>query len=146
MIRQAVIILLLAFAASAGAHFFHPRAPVWYLTEEPLRDDEISLELIKQKWEGRVVWVDARVESQFALGHVPGALLLNEQNFHDQLADHLEALQKASVEGKAVVVYCGAEACQASRKVRGQLVELLGLENVFVLKGGWRAWQQGGAR
>ena len=141
MIRQAAILLLLTLAAAAGTHFFHPKRPVWYLSQEPLRDDEITLALVNEKWAGNVLWIDARIESRFALGHVPGAILLNDQNFHDKLADHLEALQKASVEQKAVVVYCDAEACQASRKIREELVQTLGLENVFILKGGWRGWQ-----
>jgi rhodanese-related sulfurtransferase len=144
MIRQAVILLLLTAVAATATHFFHPRAPVWYLTEEPLRDDEMSLTLIREKFPEGVLWIDARPSDQYAKDHIPDAILLNEQGFQDQVAEHLETLQKAVVEDRAVVIYCGGEACQASRKIREQLTRLIPIEKAYVLKGGWPAWQAAG--
>jgi predicted sulfurtransferase len=60
---------------------------------------------------------------------------LNEQGFDDQLFELLEVLQDNQ---KPVVVYCGGERCEASRKIKQRLVESLPLDNVWVLKGGWR--------
>jgi 3-mercaptopyruvate sulfurtransferase SseA len=40
-----------------------------------------------------------------------------------------------------VVIYCGGEKCEASRKIKERLVESLPMENVWVLKGGWPAWK-----
>jgi rhodanese-related sulfurtransferase len=141
MLRQAVILVFLTVVAAAATHFFHPRAPVWHLTEEPLLEDEMSLALIREKFPDRVLWIDARPADQYAKGHIPGAILLNEQGFQDQVAGHLETLQKAVVEDRAVIVYCGGEACKASRKVLEQLTRLIPIENAYVLKGGWPAWQ-----
>jgi hypothetical protein len=76
---------MLAVAAAWGTHAWHPRAPALYLVQEPLRDDEVSMQAIQERWKGDVLWIDARIQEQFDAGHVPGALLLNEQKFDEQL-------------------------------------------------------------
>ncbi len=137
-IRQAVILVLFAAAAAWATHAWHPRAPALYLVEEPLRDDEISMQAIQERWQGKVLWIDARIQEQYDAGHVPGALLLNEQGFEQQLFNYLDALQTNT---KPVVVYCSAAKCDASRKVLERLKQTLPIEKAFVLKGGWKAWE-----
>lgn len=137
-IRQAVILVLFASAAAWVTHAWHPRAPALYLVEEPLRDDEISMQAIQERWQGKVLWIDARIQEQYDAGHVPGALLLNEQGFEQQLFNYLDALQTNT---KPVVVYCSAAKCDASRKVLERLKQTLPIEKAFVLKGGWKAWE-----
>ncbi len=139
MIREALVICVFTLLAAAGTHFFHPRAPSWYLSEEPVGENETSMAEIAAKWKGDVLWIDARVKEQYDAEHVPGAISLNEQNFDAALFDHIETLQDVS---KPVVIYCGGEKCEASKKIRQALIERLPLENVFVLKGGWQAWRQ----
>lgn len=139
MIRQAFVLIVLSLVGAAGTHFFHPRAPSWYLTEEPLHDDEVSMAVINQRWKGDVFWIDARIVAQFEQQHVPGAISLNEQNFDQALFDNIETLQELK---KPVVIYCDSEKCDASRRVKEQLVQRMPLEDVFVLKGGWQAWQR----
>lgn len=138
VIRQAVVLLFLASAAAWATHLWHPRAPALHLVQEPLRADEVSMQAIQERWKGGVLWIDARPQEQFDAGHVPGALLLNEQKFEEQLVGHLEALQTNQ---KPIVVYCSAAKCDASRHVLERLRQLLPIENAFVLKGGWKAWQ-----
>jgi len=138
VIRQAVVLLFLASAAAWATHLWHPRAPALHLVQEPLRADEVSMQAIQERWNGGVLWIDARPQEQFDAGHVPGALLLNEQKFEEQLVGHLEALQTNQ---KPIVVYCSAAKCDASRHVLERLRQLLPIENAFVLKGGWKAWQ-----
>ena len=101
-IRQAALLLLLAAAAAWGTHAWHPRAPALHLVQEPLRDDEVSMQVIAEKWKSDVLWIDARPQEQFDAGHVPGALLLNEQKFEEQLVNYLDVLQTNK---KPVVVY-----------------------------------------
>ena len=139
MFRETLLLILLSLAGATGTHFLHPRAPSWYLTEAPLTDDEVSMSVIAEKWQGDVFWIDARIASQFEQQHVPGAVSLNEQNFDQALFDQIQVLQDLK---KPVVIYCGSEKCDASRKIREQLLQRVPLENVFVLKGGWQAWQQ----
>lgn len=138
VIRQAVVLLFLASAAAWATHLWHPRAPALHLVQEPLRADEVSMQAIQERWKGGVLWIDARPQEQFDAGHVPGALLLNEQKFEEQIVGHLEALQTNQ---KPIVVYCSAAKCDASRHVLERLRQLLPIENAFVLKGGWKAWQ-----
>jgi rhodanese-related sulfurtransferase len=140
-VRQALILFFIAVAAAFGTHAWHPRAPALYLVQEPLRDDEVSMQTIQEMWKGDVLWIDARVQEQFDAGHVPGALLLNEQKFEEQLVGYLDTLQ---TNNKPIVVYCSAAKCDASRHVLERLKQLLPIENAFVLKGGWKAWQAAG--
>ncbi len=143
MIREALILVMLSLLGAVGVHFLHPRAPSWYLSEEPLAEDEVSMAVIAGKWHDDVFWIDARVAEQFEAGHVPGAISLNEQNFDSALFDHIEMLQDLQ---KPVVIYCGTEKCQASRRIKSELLKRVPLENVFILKGGWQAWQQASKR
>lgn len=140
MLGQAAVIVLAAIFAAAGTHFLHPKAPAWYVSEEPLKEDEVTMALIRERWQGDVLWVDARPRKDYELGHVPEALLLNEQEADQLLFDYFEKLQDNK---KPIVVYCGSEACQASHKMAGYLRERLPGMEVWVLKGGWKAWQEG---
>lgn len=142
-IRQALILLLLSAAAAWATYTWHPRAPALHLIQEPLRDDEVSMQAIHERWNNDVLWIDARPQEQFDAGHVPGALLLNEQNFDNQLFHHLDALQTNK---KPIVVYCSAAKCDASRNILERLKQMFALENAFVLKGGWKAWQAAAER
>jgi rhodanese-related sulfurtransferase len=135
---QAAILLVMGAAATWATQAWHPRAPALYLIQEPLRDDEVSMQVIQERWKGQVLWIDARPQEQFDTGHVPGALLLNEQKFEEHLVGYLDTLQTNQ---KPIVVYCSAAKCDASRHVLERLKQLLPIENAFVLKGGWKAWQ-----
>lgn len=138
-IRQASILLVLASAAAWATHLWHPRAPALYLVQEPLRNDEVSMQVIQERWKGDVLWIDARIQEQYDAEHIPGALLLNEQKFEQQLVTYLDILQ---TNAKPIVVYCSAAKCDASRHVLERMKQVLPIENAFVLKGGWKAWQQ----
>lgn len=140
---QAVLLLILSAGAGVAVHFFHPLAPAWYAVVAPPAEDEVTMEQIQSKWGGKVLWLDARTEVLFSLGHIPGAKLLNEQGFDGQLFELIEVLQTNDL---PVVIYCGGEKCEASRKIKTRLVESLPLENVWVLKGGWPAWLTAGGK
>ena len=43
-----------------------------YLVQEPLRDDEVSMLVIQERWKGDVLWIDARIQEQFDAEHIPG--------------------------------------------------------------------------
>lgn len=137
-ILQASLLILLSAAAAWATFAWHPRAPALYLIEEPLRDDEVSMQVIQERWKGEVLWIDARIQEQFDAEHIPGALLLNEQGFDQQLFQYLDTLQTNT---KPIILYCSAAKCDASRKVLERLKQTLPIENAFVLKGGWQAWK-----
>lgn len=137
-IQQSIFLLLLAAAGAWATHAWHPRAPALHLVQEPLRRDEVSMEMIEERWKGDVLWIDARPQEIFDAGHVPGALLLNEQKFEEQLFGMLDTLQ---TNAKPVVIYCSSARCDASRQVLQRLKQTLPVEEAFVLKGGWKAWE-----
>ena len=132
--RQALILVALAAVAAFGTQQWHPRAPALYLTQEPLRDDEVSLEVIRERFHDAVLWIDARPADHFAVNHLPGALNVSEQQFDEQLVQHLDTLQTNT---KPVVVYCSGQKCEASRKVMERLKEMGFVKDAFVFKGGW---------
>ena len=136
-VREAALLILVTLVAATATHYFHPRAPSWYLSDELLRDDEVTLEIIARRWHNDVVWIDARPRKQFDAGHVPSALLINEESADQLLMQHFEKLQDNE---KPVVVYCGSEACQASKKIAAYLRDKLPLTKIYVLRGGWSAW------
>jgi len=137
MLREVAILLFCTFLAAAGTHYLHPRAPSWYLVDEPLRDDEVSLADIAKRWHGDVLWIDARPRSQYEQGHVPSAFLLNEQELEKLMFDLFEKLQDNT---KPIIVYCGSEACQASRKMKDYLKERISTQEIYILHGGWKSW------
>ena len=139
MLREALLLIAFSLVGAVSTHFFHPRAPAWYLTEAPLAEDEVSMAVIAGKWNGDVFWIDARIATQYEQQHVPGAVSLNEQNFDQSLFEQIATLQDLK---KPVIIYCDSEKCDSSHKVKEQLLQCVPLENVFVLKGGWQAWQQ----
>ncbi len=82
-----------------------------------------------------VAFVDARTASDFAEGHVPGAVHLPPAGHPD------EAGLLAGLRGKrTVVVYDDNSACQLADSVAHRLSSV-GLADVRVLEGGWEAWR-----
>ena len=103
--------------------------------EEPLLEGEVRLGTV-QMWGDKVLWVDARTQQQYDEAHIPGAVLLNEDDWDNLVPEFLNAWEPE----KAIVVYCDSATCDASHSVRKRLVEELQISGVYVLKGGWTAW------
>ncbi len=138
-LREASILLMAILLAAAGTQWLHPRAPQWFAADEPLAADEVTLDLVQRRWHGDVLWIDARPRQQYAAAHIPGALLLNEQEVDALMFEHIDTLQDNK---QPIVVYCDDHACQASRRIAAYLREHLPGSGVFVLRGGWSAWAQ----
>jgi rhodanese-related sulfurtransferase len=137
-LRSAAVLLILSLLAAVGTHLWHPAAPVWYLVQAETGVNEVNLADVTERWKNDVVWVDARPQERFDAGHIPGALLINEFNRDEAVFNNLDQLQTS---GKPVVVYCDSLKCKASHEMRDFLRENVGLPEVWVLTGGWPAWQ-----
>ena len=79
--------------------------------------------------------VDVREESEFAAGHLPGAIPLGkgiiERDIERVLPDH----------SAPIVLYCGG----GFRSVlAAENIQKMGYRNVVSMDGGWRAWNAAG--
>jgi rhodanese-related sulfurtransferase len=135
---EAVLLLMLAALAAMGSYLLHPAAPALYAVAEPLREDEVTVAQVQERWNGEVLWLDARPKEEFDKERIPGALLLNEQNFEALLLETLDTLQTNT---KPVIIYCSGQRCDASRKVKEKLTQVVALDVCLVLKGGFPAWK-----
>jgi rhodanese-related sulfurtransferase len=86
-------------------------------------------------WGDAALWVDARTEAEFAAGHWPGAVLLNEDAWNELVEGFLERWEP----GKKVAVYCSDSGCRRSEEVARRLRQEVGLEEVWSIRGGWEA-------
>lgn len=126
--REAVFLALLAVLPAVGAGFFHRDLfrsrpdEVWVARAVAMRPP--------------VLWIDARSASEFAGGHIPEAILLNEDDWDELLPGVLQAWKP----GQSAVVYCSSLQCNSSREVARRLREIAP-EPVYVLKGGWESWR-----
>ena len=133
LVSQILLLLGLAFLPAIGQAFYYRNLASWH--EPPVDAALVSVEQAKG-WGGAVLWADARPEEEFARGHIPGAMLLNEDEWDAQLRTFLTAWAPE----RKIVVYCSAVSCNASHAVAERLRNEVGLKNVYVLEGGWEAW------
>ncbi len=133
--RQAVCLAALALLPAAGEAIYFRERVAW---RQRAPSDEVNLAQT-DGFGAHIMWIDARSREQFEAAHVPGAFLLNAGEW-DEL---LPAMLNAWTPDRKLVVYCSAQSCDASKEVARRLKEEAGLKNVYVLTGGWEAWQSG---
>lgn len=131
-LRQVLVLLALAFVPAIGEALYFRNRISW---QSPVPDSQrVTVEKAKG-WGADTLWVDARRDEEFAQEHFPGALLLNEDRFNEQLPSVLAAWSPQ----KKIVVYCSTKECGASRTIARRLHDEANIEDVFVLEGGWEA-------
>ncbi|MEP6604134.1 MAG: rhodanese-like domain-containing protein [Spartobacteria bacterium] len=132
-VRQAAVLALLAFLPAIGeAIYFRDKAP-WQARVAASQIVDVDL---ARSWGANVLWVDARPDDQFEAGHVPDAILLNEDRWNELLPQFLAHWSP----DKKVVVYCSTKSCNLASDVARRLREEAQLKDVFVLSGGWEQW------
>lgn len=129
-----VMVVSAAVVIAAGNALINPNRPPW--SGDALREGEIRLADVAAA-KGTILWLDARSLVDYNQAHMPGALALNEDNWENLLPEVLEAWQPK----QWIIVYCSSQKCQASQGVANRLREEVGIRDVYVLKGGWEAWQ-----
>jgi len=134
-LRQMVLLMLLAAVPASLAALWHPKRPQWHRAQPNGEEMDLSTALNLRE---QVVWVDARARSQFDEGHIPGALLLNSEEWEELLDPFLDHWKT----GQTVVVYCSSSECERSKEVAERLHKEVQIPKVYVLKGGWKAWTQ----
>ena len=138
---QMVALLAASAVAGAVAYHIHPRPPELYLLREPAGEGEVTMaQVLELENTTGVLWIDARVREQYDLEHVPGALLLNPQEFDALAFGYMDTFQDNV---KPIVIYCDAQKCAASKTIMQRMKESgLAMDNeIHVLRGGWNAWK-----
>lgn len=79
--------------------------------------------------------IDVREESEFAAGHIPGALHLGKGVIERDI------VANAPQKDATLVLYCGG----GFRSVlAGENLQKMGYTGVISMDGGWRAWKEAG--
>jgi len=132
-VKEGLIILAISVVSGAVAFFVHPKAPSF-----SAGDLELELEQIDDL--GPVFWVDARAGEDFERGHLDGAISLNVERWEELLLGFLDSWPPDTT----VVIYCSSQACLRSHEVADRLQDELGVEEIYVLKGGWERLLEAG--
>jgi rhodanese-related sulfurtransferase len=130
--REAVLLLILAGLIAGLASLWHPWAPTAGKLELSMEDAG------KRSW----LWVDARAGKEYLAGHIPGAVNVNE----DDWESGLQKLMSTWRPGRPILVYCSTARCRSSHSLARRIRRSLGTEDIYVLRGGWEAWQQNQSR
>jgi rhodanese-related sulfurtransferase len=136
-VRIAALIWLIALLPATLSALLHPRRPAWRASA--LAQGEVDLAQVRA-WPEPPLWIDARSRTAFEQEHIPGALLLNEDEW-DGLFERVLAAWRPPMR---IVVYCDSRECQASKHVAERLRGDFAMPDVFVLHGGWSTWKNGG--
>ncbi len=137
------LLLLVGSSLSAGYHVIdgyiaHPElrrqieAARYYAFAPELAIDDIAPML-----EDGAVLIDARALSDYAAGHIAGAINVPATITDANLMDFLSRYGKS----QEFVIYCQSSGCPLSDKLGGRLWEL-GYESTFVVPEGYEAYQQ----
>ena len=130
--RQLALVLALALLPALVSGAFQLK----WNKEEPLAPGEVRLATARM-WGDSVQWVDARSRAKYERTHIPGALLLNEDEWSKLVGPFLDAWDA----DKTLVVYCDGGNCDTSQAVAERIRTELKIGGVYVLKGGWAAWE-----
>ncbi len=107
------------------------------VTDAKSRVRELSVEDVKRKLDAgeRLTLVDVREESEWAAGHLPGAVHLGkgviERDVEKKVPDHAVPL----------VLYCGGGFRSA---LAADNLQKMGYTNVWSMDGGWSGWTAAG--
>ena len=85
------------------------------------------------------IWVDVSTVEEFEESHLPGALFFDESDWDTGL---LELMNIWLIQPRPIVIYCGAEACDTSKRIAERLRKSLPEAEIYRLKGGSVAWQE----
>lgn len=132
-LRQTLLLLVLSCLLGGGTYIVHPGMPAKEISES----DPLGITATEARdYTGEILLVDAREREAYEANHLPGAILLNENDFDAQFGMFLENWTPEQL----VVVYCDGGGCQASRAVAKRLRSDLGAENIYYLEGGIESW------
>ena len=148
-IRLGIIMLILAIVLGWAEKFIFEPGRIPACVQEKLPEGRICLETISTRYQNRVVWVDARSQSDFELNHL---MLPDNRMFpirkgpdmQQQIDAAIGRLLETADNGECIVVFCTGE-CTAAEEIAAELRELGIIEApIHVLEGGWEVLKASG--
>ncbi|HJY87762.1 MAG TPA: rhodanese-like domain-containing protein [Candidatus Acidoferrales bacterium] len=115
----------------------HSPAFLKLVEDAKMRIRETDIHKVKERLDAgdRFILVDVREESEWARGHLPGAIHLGkgiiERDIEQRVPDKSEPL----------VLYCGGGFRSA---LAAENLKKMGYTNVLSMDGGWRGWTEAG--
>jgi rhodanese-related sulfurtransferase len=100
-----------------------------------LKPHEICLDEVMSRWQGKVLWVDARLRTQWQADGIPGSILWNTDAAEDALKFEADAMEHL-VDSPTVIVYCGEGNCGISLQIVERILKLGVVSEVHALHGG----------
>lgn len=135
MCRALALLACLAGISAAAQADERPFAPPSIPGAVSVTAEEV-VELILSKPE--LVIIDARMNSEYAKGHIEGARNMLNTSMHR------EDLENAVPDRTApIIIYCNGERCLRSSDAVKKAMDW-GYRNVFWFRGGWREWTEKG--
>jgi rhodanese-related sulfurtransferase len=131
-LRESALLLLLAALPATIMGVWQVKTT----KETALEPGEVRAKEAKE-WAVDKVWVDARSRTKFERRKVPGAVLLNSEEWDELVPKFLDAWSP----DKAVIVYGDREG-DAAASIAHRLREELKIGNVWVLHGGFDEWSR----
>ena len=137
-LRLALGLLAVPLVPALATAWLHPRRPDWKaLIAGPVAEPQEVTPAEARERMPDALWVDARPAESFVAGSVPGAVSLHQADWETGFA----ALVDKWDGSRPMVVFCASADCRASAEVAERLRRDLGDARVYVLRGGWEAWQ-----
>ncbi|MEW6456874.1 MAG: rhodanese-like domain-containing protein [Acidobacteriota bacterium] len=110
----------------------------FYSFSQIKKPEEISLSEAKEKYDkGGYLFVDARSELVFKLGHIKGAVNLPVSEFSKMIGE----FEKNHPKDTKIIVYCSGSSCASSYTLANYLINR-DYTSVEVFFGGWNSWVQ----
>lgn len=128
-----MVLVVVAALPALAAWMWHPDIPAWNRSSlEVTLEEALALDA--------ALWVDARAEEAYREARVPGAILVNEDDWEAGFERLLMEWDLVS----PIVVYCSSQACLRSHQVAERLRQDLAFTQVYALEDGWDAWRGAG--
>ncbi|MEW6258940.1 MAG: rhodanese-like domain-containing protein [Thermodesulfobacteriota bacterium] len=87
----------------------------------------------------QALFLDARNASDYAAGHIAGALNVPVSEGEERLLQVLDGVPDST----AIITYCDGNNCNLSKEL-AIMIEAFGFSTVHVLVNGWSVWKQAG--
>jgi len=130
LIRSVVIVLTGAFIGLFYNGISGKGIPIW---------PQIALQEAKSAFDEGAIFLDARSEEAYIMGHIPGSVNLPYGDFDGVYPQISPLLSKDAL----LIAYCDGSDCQSSIVLTNRL-STMGYGHVKVFFGGWQAWRTAG--